>query len=176
MPTLLDRARLELYLQRLDHHLGDLPGSRRRQLHRELRANTQAAAAEVGLRQALANLGHPRALATGYLAAEGRRLPHYRKGAWWTVATLAVYLGAMGLYAAGFTDGAHAAGATKPVTTWFLGASIQADAAGSSWTVPGSLLVVGLLLVVYLLASRAWRALPPVRQRLAARWSHTPSP
>jgi hypothetical protein len=32
-----------------------------------------------------------------------------------------------------------------------------------------------LLMVVYLLASRAWRALPPVRQRLAARWSHTPA-
>jgi hypothetical protein len=32
-----------------------------------------------------------------------------------------------------------------------------------------------LLMVVYLLASRAWQPLPPVRQRLAAKWSHTPS-
>jgi hypothetical protein len=39
MPTLLDRARLELFVQRLDYHLNDLGGERRRQLRHEVRAN-----------------------------------------------------------------------------------------------------------------------------------------
>ena len=69
MASIADRIRLELLVQRLDYHLSDLPGARRRQVHR-VRADTRAAAADVGLRQALANLGHPRVLAAGYLAAE----------------------------------------------------------------------------------------------------------
>jgi hypothetical protein len=62
MPGILDRARLELFIQRLDYHLSDLPRARRRLIRGELRANIQAAAAEVGVRQAVANLGRPSVL------------------------------------------------------------------------------------------------------------------
>ena len=50
-------------MQRLDYHLSDLPGLRRRQIRREIRADLRAAAADVGTRPAIANLGHPRVLA-----------------------------------------------------------------------------------------------------------------
>jgi hypothetical protein len=78
MPGILDRARVELFIQRLDYHLSDLPRARRRLIRGELRANTHAAAAEVGVRQAVANLGRPSVLAAGYAAAEGGPLPRYR--------------------------------------------------------------------------------------------------
>jgi hypothetical protein len=45
MLNLLARARLELYLQRLDYHLSDLPRSHRRQIRREIRDNLSAAPA-----------------------------------------------------------------------------------------------------------------------------------
>jgi hypothetical protein len=77
---LADRIRLALFLWRLSHRLVDLPGRRRREIRRERRDNTRAAAAEVGMRRALANLGHPAALAAEYASAEGRRRPRYRRG------------------------------------------------------------------------------------------------
>jgi hypothetical protein len=170
MPGIADRIRLELLVQRLDYHLSDLPGARRRQIRREIRANTRAAAADVGARQALANLGHPRVLAAGYLAAEGRPLPQFRKGAWWAAAALALYIFAAMIFATGFVDGADAASdLDRRLTTSFLGASVEATPGEPSFAVtfnPTALIVPA---VVFLLASRAWRALPPVRRRLAAR-------
>src|SRR5262245_40972566 len=175
MPTLLDRARLELFVQRLDYHLSGL-GGQRRQVRRESRSNAQAAASDLGTRQAVANLGDPRTLASGYAAAEGRPLPRYRRGIWWAAATLAVYNWAVLLYATGFAHGGAAAspGGTQ-VTTSFLGAAITANGAQPGLGVEFNLFAVVLpVTVIFLLASRAWRALPPVRRRLAARASNTP--
>jgi hypothetical protein len=124
----LARARLELYLQRLDYHLSDLPRWRRRQIRREIRDNLAAAAADISPGRALANLGHPRVLAAGYVAAEGRRLPQYRKGAWWAGAVLAIYPTMVLLYAMGLSDGAEAtAGLGASVRTSFLGATVRAN-------------------------------------------------
>jgi hypothetical protein len=170
MTGIADRIRLELLVQRLDYHLSDLPGARRRQVRREIRANTRAAAADVGLGQALANLGHPRVLAAGYLAAEGRPLPQYRKGVWWAVAALAAYVAAAVIFTTGFLDGAEAASdLDRPLTTSFLGAGVEANPGEASFAITFNVLALVVPAVVFLLASRAWRALPPVRRRLAAR-------
>ncbi len=84
MPNLVDLLRLELFVQRLDFHLADLPRGRRREVRRELRSNARTAAAEVGVGRALANLGHPRVLAAGYVTVVGkvwRALPSARRAA-----------------------------------------------------------------------------------------------
>jgi hypothetical protein len=169
MASIADRIRVELLIQRLDYHLSDLPGPRRRQVRREIRANLAAAAADVGTRRAVANLGHPRVLAAGYLAAEGRPLPQFRKGAWWAAAALAGYVWAALIFATGFLDGAEAAsGLDRRLTSSFLGATVEANP-GPSFAVTFNAVALVLPAVVFLLASRAWRALPPVRRRLAAR-------
>jgi hypothetical protein len=170
MAGVADRLRLELLLQRLDYHLSDLPGARRRQVRREIRANALAAAADVGLRRAVANLGHPRVLAAGYLAAEGRPLPQFRKGAWWAAAALAAYVVAALIFTTGFLDGAEAASdLDRPLTTSFLGAVVEANPGRPSLAITFNAVALVVPVVVFLLASRAWRALPPVRRRLAAR-------
>jgi hypothetical protein len=170
MTGIADRARLELLLQRLDYALSDLPAARRRQIRREIRANALAAADHVGLGQAVANLGHPRALAAGYLAAEGRPLPQFRKGAWWAAAALALYVGAALAFTIGFLEGVEAAaGPGRRLTTSFLGAAVEADRGGRSFAITFNVAALVGPAVVFLLASRAWRALPPVRRRLAAR-------
>jgi hypothetical protein len=168
MLNLLARVRLELYLQRLDYHLSDLPGWRRRRIRREIRDNLAAAAADIGPGRALANLGHPRVLAAGYVAAEGCRLPQYRKGAWWAVAVLAIYPAMVLLYAMGLSDGAEAtAGLGASVRTSFLWATVRANGGvkALSAAFSGYLLLVPPLLA-FLLAGRVWRALPPLRRRL----------
>jgi hypothetical protein len=174
MPGILDRARLELFIQRLDYHLSDLPRDRRRLIRGELRANIHAAAAEVGVGQSVANLGRPSVLAAGYAAAEGRPLPRYRTGAWWAGGALVLYVWLLLVYAMGFSDGGEAAsGLARHIDTSFLGASIQANGGAKSLSVSFSAYVLLLPAVVFLLASRSWRALPPVRRRLAAGASAT---
>jgi hypothetical protein len=164
----LARARLELYMQRLDYHLSDLPRWRRRQIRREIRDNLAAAAADVGPGRALANLGHPRVLASGYVAAEGRPLPQLRKGAWWALAVVAIYFGIVLLYAMGFSDGGEAAaGVGTSVRTSFLWATVRANGGVKALSAEfnGYLLLLPPLLA-FLLAGRIWRALPPLRRRL----------
>ncbi len=113
MPSIVDRARFKVYLWRLDYHLNDLRHSRIREIRSEIRANTASAAADVGMRRALANLGHPRVLAAGYLSAEGRPLPTYRRGIYWAIAAFWAYNWTVMSYTLGFADG------------------------GAEWTIPG---------------------------------------
>jgi hypothetical protein len=48
MPNLVDLLRLELFVQRLDFHLADLPRGRRREVRRELRSNARTGPATLG--------------------------------------------------------------------------------------------------------------------------------
>ena len=50
---------------------------------RELRTELTATASEVGMRQAVADLGHPRVLADAYLSELGRPVPRWTTGAVW---------------------------------------------------------------------------------------------
>jgi hypothetical protein len=79
-----DRLRIEWHVWILDQRLYDLPRASRIARRRELRENLQIAAQDVGLRQALANLGNGRVLADEYLQAEFGNAPR----ASWTAAAV----------------------------------------------------------------------------------------
>ncbi|MCK9897710.1 hypothetical protein [Frankia sp. AgB32] len=68
--TVLDRLRLERAVWTMDTRLQDLPRRSRINKRRELRDNLRLAAADVGARQAVRQLGDLRILAADYLAAE----------------------------------------------------------------------------------------------------------
>jgi len=68
--TLSDRLRIERAVWTLDGRLQDLPRTSRVAKRRELRANLRAAAADVGVAEALHRLGNLRRLAAEYLVAE----------------------------------------------------------------------------------------------------------
>ncbi|EIV92095.1 hypothetical protein [Frankia sp. QA3] len=69
-PSALDRLRIERAVWTMNARLQDLPRRSRVTRRRELRDNLHAAAADVGARQAVRQLGDLRILAAGYLAAE----------------------------------------------------------------------------------------------------------
>jgi hypothetical protein len=172
MPSIVDRARFKVYLWRLDYHLNDLPHSRIREIRSEIRANTASAAADVGMRRALANLGHPRVLAAGYLSAEGRPLPTYRRGIYWAIAAFWAYNWTVMSYTLGFADGGAAVDETRQIATSFLGTSIEANGApryAFEWALTGVSMIPTL--IAFLLGSRIWRALASVRSWLAMRSS-----
>ncbi|GGC10261.1 HAAS signaling domain-containing protein [Cellulomonas carbonis] len=159
-----DRIRLEWYLARLSWALQDYPGRRRREVIRQLRSDTLAAAAEVGMAEALRDLGHPVALAEGYVTELGRRLPRYTSGA--VAAALAVgalvYLSLA--YAAGTIDTLEALGGGS-VTTHPLGGEVTFTALDGELSVASSLSWQGGLLhaavgaVAFVLVGRLWRLL-----------------
>lgn len=105
--TWIDRLRIERVVWMLDQRLYDLPRRARIAKRRELRDDLRVAAADVGARDAIRNLGDHRQLAADYLAAELGDGPR----ASWVAA---------GVYAA-----------TVPLLlNWFLTAAIDAFADG----------------------------------------------
>ena len=167
MLSLPDRTRLELFIRRLDWHLTDLPYARVRQIRRELRANARSAAAELGMRQALANLGQPRALAAGYISAEGRPLPRYLPGVAWAVAAAIGYSLLVQVYGFGVLDGQLYSHGTGPVRTSFLGATVEAvqTAGGFHFGVTMNAWLLAVAAVAFLVGGRMWRLLPGLRGR-----------
>lgn len=159
-----DALRWDWYLIRFSWGMQDYPGKEYRRIKRELRTETRAAAAEVGMRQALRDLGHPRVLAEGYIAEHGKRLPRYTTGA--VAAGLAIGLIAYVFvaYSFGVLDTLEAMGGGS-VTRYPLGSEtvfthtsqeISVAATGS----PGWLVVYGAAAVVsFVLGSRLWRVL-----------------
>jgi hypothetical protein len=167
MRNLVDLARLELFVQRLDFHLADLPRARRREVRRELRSNARAAAAEIGMARALANLGHPRVLAAGYVTAEGRPLPRYRRGALVAGVIAVAYVWALALCAVGLADGSHgAAPSGARVSQSFLGTAVTTTTGPGvlSFHLQFNALILLVPLVVFALVARVWRALPSQRR------------
>ena len=79
--SLRDTLVRERYLTRFSWALQDHPKDT--QIVRELRTELTATAAEVGMRQAVADLGHPRVLADAYLDELGRPVPRWATGAVW---------------------------------------------------------------------------------------------
>ena len=166
--NVLDRARLEVAVQRYDWWLAlrGAPGRRRRELRRELRANLADAAAGQGSRAAVSALGSTRTMAAEALPVDLTN-PRWSAGAAaGAVAVAAVLL--VELWAAlGWLDGVVAAGPSRgagPVAgslTLFPGSSLEYARAGSGFSLafePGWLcLVAGLL--GFLAVARPWRAL-----------------
>lgn len=163
-PTLRDRARRTWYLTRFAWSMQDYPQRGYRTVRRDLRREIDLAAQDVGMAQALGDLGHPRVLAEGYLAELGHRRPRWASGA--VAATFAaamvLYLGMA--YSFGTLDTLDALGGGT-VTRFPFGAEtvfhVSDDAlyVETRPSVAGAVFVAGLATVTFLLASRSWRAL-----------------
>ena len=159
-----DALRQDWYLLRFSWSMQDYPRKEYRRIKRELRAETRAAAAEVGMRRALRDLGHPRVLAETYIAEYGKRLPRYNTGiiAAGLAVALIVYL--FMAYSFGVLDAIESMGGGS-VTRYPFGSEtvfthtaqeISVAAVGS----PGWLLVyAGAAVVAFVLGSRLWRVL-----------------
>ena len=165
---LRDTLRREVYLLRFSWAVQDFPKYVR--LKRELRTELDAAAAEVGMRQAIADLGHPRVLADGYLAELDRSVPRWNTGGWWASLTICVLLALWIAFSLGAVSSLEQnGGGTSSVT--FLGATTTYTwtddeiSAASRLTWQFGLFVGFAFLVPYLLGARFWRL-----------WSTSPSP
>lgn len=161
--SLADRARREWYLARLDWAMQDYPRREFRRIRTDLRAELSPAAAEVGMRRALAELGHPRTLAERYTAELGRRLPRWTAGTVVAGAAVGVLAYLTFAYTFGSLDTLEALGGGS-VTFRPLGAEVVLThtddeisvASTGSW---GWLaLYAGVAVVSFVLGSRLWRA------------------
>ncbi|SEL86147.1 hypothetical protein [Streptacidiphilus jiangxiensis] len=168
--TWLDRLRIERVVWSLDQRLYDLPSRTRVALRREVRANLLAAAAEVGVTEALHRLGDARALAREYLDAELGEGPRHS----WMAALLFLFTTPLVLnfflseatnaYQQALTaTGAPADGTFSWGGVAWLQSSVtfaihqgQATHTGGAWTP----LVYILLVVGSIACGRLWRALP----------------
>ncbi len=178
--TMIDRLRIERAVWTLDARLQDLPQKSRVAKRRELRQNLRAAAAEIGARQAVRQLGDLRVVAADYLAAEygdvGRR-PSWTAAAIWIAAVDLVMMLIDHVTSSAFRAGVTAA-RDHPTGTFhwdgvpllthdgavtYVGGSYSS--VGGSWTVWVYLLMFGGAV----LAGRLWRLVPALRGRSFAR-------
>jgi hypothetical protein len=177
-----DRLRIERAVWTLDYRVQDLPRGTRIAKRRELRDNLRDAAAEVGARQAVTQLGDLRQLAWDYLAAEyGDRA---RRPSWAAAALciavvdlVALAVGSVGQ--AAFRAGATAADPHLTATLHWHGvrflisdatvtfADGRATTVGGAWTPAVYVLLLGGAVV----AGRLWRI--SVRGR-RLRWRRRP--
>lgn len=163
--SVLDRLRIESAVLRYDFWLEmrGVPGSRRRELRRELRANLDEASADVGTTRALFGIGSPKELAYAATDTDQSR-PRWSQGLLWAAGTFLLLMGWLLITSLTIVQTVEAAGVTDAVEVspfpWF----------GTTFTVqssPGTLaasisplwqLLVGPLLVL-LLVAQPWRLL-----------------
>jgi hypothetical protein len=165
-----DKLRIERVVWGLDQSIYDLPYRRRIAIRREVRDNLRTAAADVGAKQAVRNIGSIGELATGYLDAQfgSRPRPSWVAAAVFVFTTLLVLQAVLTDAALGFRDGVLAADPTFAGTRHWDGIELlQTDVtvrfADHSATVSGGALSpwAWLLLVVGGIAvGRLWRAFP----------------
>lgn len=157
--SLTDRFRRWSYLQDVELWLDPMPGRRRREVVRELRTNLADAAADVGMAQAIEDLGKPRDLAREFVKAEPRRRPSWSLGVLGVGAVLLVaMLAGMG-YLSGMTDGVLGVGGGIAEGN-FLGIHVLTTATdtGLAWELSGwSWPITILAAIAFLAASSSWR-------------------
>ena len=167
--NILDRARIvgatvsyDLWLD-----LAGVPGRRRRDLRRELRANLGDATALVGSRAAVRNLGSTREMAAAANSPDPRR-PRWTVGFTAGLSLLALSLFAELIAALSWFDGAIAATPQSRVTgamTFFPGSSLvyspNANGLDSGFSILINFGWVGLLIgfIAFVLAAQPWRML-----------------
>ena len=168
---LIDRVRRGWYVTKVDFLAQDVPGGYRKGRRRELRSDLAAAATDVGMSQAIKDLGPASVLAHQFKLAEGRKLPH-----WWTgVITFTIVLYAwVGMAMAtvnALTNAAEQLAGDRTVTVHsaWLGANVTVThgellSAGVGF----SLLTVVVFIVISLVAARVWRYRPVWVQRRRA--------
>jgi len=163
---LRDRWKIARYLGRMDEALPDLisPADFRRwrALRSDLRAGVLAAALDVGVDQALADLGPVEVLAREYdLAIRGPRAPMWMRGAIAAVGLLAGLTALWVAYTAGLAKALTYVGGGVTPWVYVLGLRTQAssDGRGTSVAVTLTPLLWWFLasLIVFLLVARVWR-------------------
>jgi len=169
---LTDRLRRNWYVTKIDFLAQDVPGGYRRAMRRELQSDLAAAAADVGMSQAVRDLGPASVLAHQLKLAEGRKLPHV----WTGVITFAIILyawaGMIMATARALIEAAIQLGGDRTVTvhaSW-LGTNVAITNGphllSAHWQPSG--LILAVVVVVPLLAARTWRYRPAWLQRRLA--------
>ena len=160
------RLRARWFIWRVDCYLdGRMPRRRRREMRRELRANLAASAQDHGMQGAIDRLGHPTALAQGYV--EGIENPvRWRTGAVAAIVTFTVLYLLTLLFFVAFSLGATQLGgdaasfnyAYEIAPGWgpLVGAG-EANSFEVQLLSPFHLIVIFL---AWLLGSRIWRWRP----------------
>lgn len=161
--NVLDRARIVGATLSYDLWLdfAGVPGRRRRDLRRELRANLGDATALVGSRNAVRGLGSTREMAAAASAPDPTR-PRWTVGFTVGMSLLGLSLLAEGLAALSWLDGAMAATPESPVTgamTFFPGSSLtySPSASGFSLSINFGWVCLAVGLIAFVLAARPWR-------------------
>lgn len=163
--NLLDRARIVGATLSYDLWLDfdGVPGRRRRDLRRELRANLGDASALVGSRNAVRGLGSTREMAAAANAPDPRR-PRWTVGFAVGISLLGLSLIAELLAALSWLDGAMAAAPESRVTgamTFFPGSILTYSPSASGFSVSIAFGWVCLLVgfIAFVLAAQPWRLL-----------------
>ena len=159
-----ERARIERYLLDFSYPMQDYPRKEYRQVKRELRASLVAATQDVGVDQAIKDLGSARALADGYISELGRRLPRWGTGAVVAALVIGAFMYLTLAYSLGAIDTLEALGGGQ-VDLSVLGVDTTAHVDEDSlWmssrlTGLGAALWGGAALLAFALGSRFWRVL-----------------
>ena len=119
--SFIERARIEWAVQRVDFDLdARVPRARRRQIRNELRSNLIEAAAAVGAKTAVQQLGDLHALAMSYVEVYRGRWD-FRAGSWAAIATYAaIQVIAFAIFV-GFSSGVQASGGHSATYAFWSG-------------------------------------------------------
>ncbi len=159
-----DRIRIERYLLGFSWHMQDYPHKEYKQIKAELRSSLRAAALDVGIDRAVADLGSPHVLADQYIAGLGRKLPRWNTGI--TIAGLAVsmlvYLALA--YTVGAIDTLEAKGGGEIELSVFGVETVAHFSGDAIWvqarpTWLALAIYGGVGLVAFLVGARVWRLL-----------------
>jgi len=160
--TLRERWRIERYLLDFSSPMQDYPRKEYRQIKRELRASLVAATLDVGVDQAVKDLGSARALADGYISELGRRLPRWETGAIIATLVIGAFVYLTFSYSLGALDTLEALGGGE-VDLSVLGVATKVHFSEESVSLSstlsglGAAIWGGAALVAFALGSRFWR-------------------
>lgn len=169
---LTDRLHRDWYVFKVDLLAQDVPSGYRKSRRRELPSDLTAAAADVGMSQAVRDLDPAPVLAHQLKLAEGRKLPHVWTGV--ITLTIVLYAWAAMIMATtyGLIEAATQLGGDRVVTvhaSW-LGTNVAITNGphllSGQWEPSG--LTLAVLVLVPLLAARTWRYRPAWLQRRQA--------
>lgn len=165
---LTDQARREWYITKVDFLTQDVPSGYRKGMRRELRFDLGAAAADVGMSQAVRNIGPAAVLAAQLKLAEGRKLPHPWTGVITFVILAFSWIGMLMATANALTAAAAQLATDRTVTVHaaWLGSTVSVTHGERlSGGVEFSVVTVATMVIVPLIAARAWRYRPAWLQR-----------
>jgi hypothetical protein len=170
-------VRTELKLHKLNRALAhrNVPPAQRREILRDLKANLQAAKADVGERQALRQLGDLDAMAGDYITGTEQPRPQIRAGILAVIGTLSVLIGLTLVRIPTFGTievfDRHTGATTWHYQLWRLGevgGDVRTSTLFEATVYSYAYLIFAAL--AFVLGSRLWRPLlPRIRQHLRHR-------